>query len=75
MACSCSGVEVGFAGVAVDILVDSLTNPLVTQCGWCIHCIFVAAAQAVGGATLEAGRAASARSFAPATAVGVPWAQ
>ena len=82
MACSCSGIEVGFAGVAVDIPVGSSTNPLVTLCEWCIHCIFVAAAQAVVGATPEAGRAASrsyteelARAAGLAAAAGVPEAQ
>ena len=72
----------GSAGVAVDIPVDSSTNPHAKLCGWCIHRIFVAVAQAVVGATPEAGRAASrsyteelAHASGPAAAAGVPEAQ
>ena len=60
-----------------DIPVDNSTNLLV--CGWRDFHLYSAAAQAVDGATLEAGRAASrsyteelARSFVPAAAAGVP---
>lgn len=70
------------AGVAVDIPVDSSTNPLVALCGWRVLHIFAAAAQAVVGATPEAGRATSrsyteelARAAAYAVAAGVPEAQ
>ena len=82
VACGCPSIAVGSAGVAVDIPVDSSTNPLVALCGWCIPHIFVAAAQVVVGATPEAGRVTSrshteelACAFGLAAAAGVPEAQ
>ena len=59
MAHGCPSNVPGFVGVAVDIPVDSSTNPLVVSCGWRDLHLYSAAAQAVDGATLEAGRATS----------------
>ena len=82
MACGCPSIAAGSAGVVVDVPVDSSTNPLVALCGRCILHIFVAAAQAVVGATPEVGRAATrsyteelARAAGLAAAAGVPEAQ
>ena len=79
MACDSPSFAAGSAGVVVDVPVDSSTNLLVALCGRCILHIFVAAAQAVVGATLEVGRAATrsyteglARAAGLAGAAGVP---
>ena len=59
MAHGCPSIVPGSAGVAIDIPVDSSTNPLVMLCGWRVSHLFAAAAQTADGATPEAGRAAS----------------
>ena len=82
MACDSPSFAAGSAGGVVDVPVDSSTNLLVALCGRGILHIFVAAAQAVVGATPEAGRATSrsyteelARAAGYAAAAGVPEAQ
>ena len=59
MAHGCPSNVPGSVGVAVDIPVDNSTNPLVVSCGWRDPHLYSAAAQAVDGAILWAGRAAS----------------